>query len=302
LVIIDEQHRFGVSQRGALVKPQQKIFPHILTMTATPIPRSAALVFYNHLDLSLLKDKPKNQQPIKTWLIPEVKRDDAYRWLKKQIDQEGAQIFIVCPLIEKSNQSIMKGVRSAKSEYDYLQKTVFTTNRLALIHGQTKEKARDKIIKDFAAGKIDILVATSIIEVGLDIPGATIMLIEGAERFGLAQLHQLRGRVGRNNRQAYCLLFTNSQPNSEAYQRLKILEKNQSGLSLAKLDLAQRGPGEILGTAQHGFPQLKIANLNDFSLIARTNYWAKILAKRENPYSSLKKRPEEDTISQIELS
>lgn len=290
LVVIDEQHRFGVNQRKILVQNYPKTFPHLLTMTATPIPRSAALVFYHNLDLSLLKEKPKDQRPIKTWLIPEGKRNDAYQWIKTQINQDKAQVFVVCPLIDKSDQEMMKQVRSAKSEYEHLKKTIFSKDRLALIHGKTNQETQDKIINKFSRGQIDILVATSIVEVGLDIPQATIMIIESAERFGLAQLHQLRGRIGRSSQQAYCLLFTNSQPPSWAYQRLKILEKNQSGLSLAKLDLTLRGPGEIWGTAQHGFPQLKIANLDDQVLIDQASYWVEKLSPSPKALPRLEKR------------
>lgn len=300
LVVIDEQHRFGVRQRSTLIKANGAFFPHVLTMTATPIPRSVALVLHGNLDLSFLDQLPQNRKPVKTWLIPEKKRLSAYAWIKEQIKKEGAQVFIVYPLIEESKHETMKDIKAAVSEYEKLKKTVFADFRVALIHGRIKADKKNRIIKNFSQKKIDILVTTSVVEVGLDIPGATIMVIEGANRFGLAQIHQLRGRVGRNDRQSYCLLFAPTSPGSKSYRRLKILEKTNLGFKLAQLDLEERGPGEIFGTAQHGFPEFKLAKLTDYRLIEKTKTWAKRLAKEGNLPNSLKKRLEEDKISQIE--
>jgi len=300
LVVIDEQHRFGVRQRSALIKADGPLFPHVLTMTATPIPRSVALVLHGNLDLSFLDQMPKNRKPVKTWLVPEKKRLSAYNWIKKQIRKNGAQVFIIYPLIEESKHETMKDVKAATAEYEKLKKTVFADFNLALIHGQIKSNKKNQIIKKFSLGKIDILVAISVVEVGLDIPGATIMVIEGANRFGLAQIHQLRGRIGRNNRQSYCLLFTPPRIGKKSYRRLKILEKTNLGIKLAKLDLEERGPGEIFGTTQHGFPEFKLASLADYQLVEKTKNWAKRLTKRKKMPNSLKKRLEEDKIGQVE--
>lgn len=300
LVVIDEQHRFGVRQRSALIKANGSFFPHVLTMTATPIPRSVALVLHGNLDLSFLDQLPQNRKPVKTWLVPEKKRLSAYAWIKNQIKKAEAQVFIIYPLIEESEHETMKDIKAAVAEYEKLKKTVFADFRVALIHGRVKADKKNRIIKDFSQKKIDILVATSVVEVGLDIPGATIMVIEGANRFGLAQIHQLRGRIGRNDRQSYCFLFAPTRPGSKSYRRLKILEKTNLGFKLAQLDLEERGPGEIFGTAQHGFPEFKLAKLTDYRLVEKTRTWAKQLAKEGNLPNSLKKRLEEDKIGQIE--
>ncbi len=198
LVVIDEQHRFGVEQRAHLVKKSGKKIsaPHVLTMTATPIPRTVALSFYGDLDLSTLDELPKGRQKITTWVVPPVKRVGAYEWIKKEVLKNKTQAFVICPLIEDSENETMRQVKAAKSEYLHLKKT-FKSLRLGLIHGKLSAKEKNQVLADFRSGKIDVLVSTPVVEVGIDIPNATIMLIEAAERFGLAQLHQLRGRVGR---------------------------------------------------------------------------------------------------------
>ncbi|MCL4390542.1 MAG: ATP-dependent DNA helicase RecG [Patescibacteria group bacterium] len=250
LAVIDEQHRFGVEQRGKLAAKGKN--PHVLTMTATPIPRTVALTLYGDQDMSVLDEMPPGRKLVKTWLVPPGKRDAAYQWIKDQ----HSQAFIICPLIEDSET--LADVKAVKSEYARLQKEIFPNLKLGLLHGQVKDK--DKIIDSFRRKKTDILVATPVVEVGLDIPDATIMLIEAADRFGLAQLHQLRGRVGRAGQQAYCLLFSD---NSAASQRLKCLEKVNNGLELAEIDLKLRGPGQRFGASQHGQWELKIATLAD---------------------------------------
>lgn len=262
-VVIDEQHRFGVEQRIHLVKKTGT--PHVLTMTATPIPRTVALTSYGDLDLSILKEMPKGRIKINTWVVSETKRKGAYVWIEKQIKDNKSQAFIVCPLIEDSISETMADVKSVTSEFEKLKK-IFSKQRLGLLHGRLKAKEKEDILKDFRSGKTDILVSTPVVEVGIDIPNATIMVIEASERFGLAQLHQLRGRVGRGAKQSYCLLFSNFHSGT-AYRRLKAMEKSQSGFELAELDLKIRGPGEIFGTAQSGFPELKVANWSDFALI-----------------------------------
>ncbi len=261
LLVIDEQHRFGVKQRSRLL--QTKISPHLLSMTATPIPRTVALTVYAHLDLSTLADLP-HKKTVKTWVVPQNKRLSAYQWIDKQIAAGQTQVFIVCPLIEASAKESMKDIKNVTEEFSRLR-TIFPGRKLDLIHGRLKSKDKNKIITAFAKNQTDILVATPVIEVGIDIPQAAIMVVENAERFGLAQLHQLRGRVGRRDQIGYCLLF--SQTNAP---RLKTLESVSQGVKLAELDLKFRGPGEIYGLAQHGFLKLKLASLTDLELITLT--------------------------------
>lgn len=277
VVIIDEQHRFGVEQRARLIRGGSA--PHTLTMTATPIPRTVALTLYGDLDLSVIDEMPPGRVSVKTWVVPPVKREKAYDWIKKQI-QKGDQAFIVCPLIETSEHETMLQVRAASDEFNRLSKAVFTDLSLGLLHGRMKASQKDKMIQHFRDGKMQILITTPVVEVGIDIPNATIMMIEGAERFGLAQLYQLRGRVGRGSKQSYCLLFT-STPGSTSNSRLKMLETAKSGQALAELDLKIRGPGEIYGTHQHGFFKLKFATFSDASLIAKTRNYAQNIIKKD---------------------
>jgi len=283
-VVIDEQHRFGVEQRRHLVKKTGT--PHVLTMTATPIPRTVALTTYGDLDLSVLTEMPEGRQKVTTWVVPEIKRDGAYEWMKKQIINNKSQIFIVCPLIEDSDTETLADVKSVTSEFLNL-KSVFINQKLGLLHGRLKSKEKDEILDKFRSGTIDILVATPVVEVGIDIPNATIMVIEAAERFGLAGLHQLRGRVGRGSKRSYCLIFSNYHSGA-AYTRLRAMEKSYSGFELAELDLKLRGPGEIFGTAQSGFPELKIASWNNFELIKATKEVAEDIIKNPKKYTLVK--------------
>ena len=266
IVVIDEQHRFGVEQR-ALLK-EKSLNPHILTMTATPIPRTVALTLYGELDLSYIEEMPKGRQIIKTFLVPKEKRDRGYQWIKKQIKENNAQVFIVCPLIEESESETLKSVKAVKIEFENLKK-IFPEFKLGLLHGKIKSVEKQKIMLDFKNKKIDILVSTPVVEVGIDIPGATIMIIEGADRFGLASLHQLRGRVGRSDKQSYCLLYSENLT-EKTIKRLNYFCNNNLGVKLAEFDLLNRGAGNIFGTEQHGFVNLKIANLADFELISKT--------------------------------
>ncbi len=257
-VVIDEQHRFGVKQR-ALLK-DKGINPHLLTMTATPIPRTIALTLYGELDLSYLDELPKGRKKIKTWLVPHEKREAAYKWIYGKVKGGVEQAFIVCPFIEESDT--LKSVRAAKKEYEHLASTVFPDVKLALLHGKLKAREKQQILNQFSEGEVGILVSTPVVEVGIDIPNATIMMIEGADRFGLSQLHQLRGRVGRGSIESYCLLFTESL-SPEVLSRLKMLETTHIGAELAERDLSLRGPGDVFGTRQHGMIKLKIASLTD---------------------------------------
>lgn len=264
LIIVDEQQRFGVEQRTYL--RQRAKVPHFLTMTATPIPRTVALTLYGDLDLSIIDELPKGRQRVLTHVVPAKKRADAYTFITKHVE-EGSQVYIITPLIEPSET--LQTVKAARDEFERLQKNIFPQFKLGLLHGRLKSKEKEAVINNFRAGKMDILVSTSVVEVGMDIPNATIMVIEGAERFGLAQLHQLRGRVGRGAKQSYCLLFP-SQEEAQVVQRLKNLEKTYDGMKLSELDLKIRGSGEIFGKKQSGRFELKLASLTDLTLIEKT--------------------------------
>jgi len=261
LAIVDEQHRFGVRQRASLTQ-KSAFVPHLLSMTATPIPRTLALTIYGDLDISLLKELPAGRQKVITQVIPPANRQKAYNLIREQI-KKGRQAFVICPLIEDSEKL---EVQSVTDEYKKLSKKVFPKLSLAMLHGHLRPKEKEKIMKDFAANKTNILISTSVVEVGVDIPNATVMMIEGADRFGLAQLHQFRGRVGRSHHQSYCLLFTDSTA-KKTHQRLKALLTCQDGFELAEKDLQIRGPGHFYGTRQWGLPDLTMASLNDLELI-----------------------------------
>lgn len=280
LVVIDEQHRFGVSQRQKLLNlGANNLTPHFLSMTATPIPRSLALAIYGDLDLSIINQMPADRLKIITKIVLEAKRDLAYEFIRKQIGY-GQQVFVICPLIDESDKL---GVKSVKTEFEYLDKKIFPDLKIGLLHGQLKTSEKEKIMTDFLANKIQILVATSVIEVGIDIPNATIMMIEGAERFGLSQLHQFRGRVGRGAVQSYCFLFPTKEnlDNPKTITRLEALTKYQDGATLAKIDLKLRGAGETYGSVQSGWPEIQIATLFDYALIKKAQIEAEALAAQD---------------------
>jgi len=275
LVVIDEQQRFGVAQRAIIRKKGAN--PHVLTMTATPIPRTIALTMYGDLDLSTLDEMPKGRKIVKTWLVPNKKRGNGYKWIEKQLKENNSQGFIVCPFIEESEN--ISTVKAAIKEFENLKKNVFPDLQLGLLHGKMRAKEKSKVLFDFKERKIDILVATPVVEVGIDFPNASIIVIEAAERFGLAQLHQLRGRVGRGEKKSYCLLFTESL-NLKTKERLSFLESAHNGADLAELDLRLRGPGEVYGTMQSGLKGFKIASFSNLLLIEKARKEiAKILPK-----------------------
>lgn len=304
LVIVDEQHRFGVKQRQKLLDFNKeneinKITPHFLSMTATPIPRSLALAIYGDLDISIINELPANRKKIITKLVTEGKRKLAYDFIREQI-KTGRQVFVVCPLIDESDKL---GVKSVKQEHEKLDKEIFPDLSVGLLHGKLKNKDKETIMSDFLNKKIQILVSTSVIEVGVDVPNASLMIIEGAERFGLASLHQFRGRVGRSEYQSYCFLFTSKEElnNPKTIERLEAMTKYNDGFSLAKIDLKLRGAGEIYGIGQSGFPELQIASLFDYETIKKSQDEATLLIKDDpeldnHPLLKTKLGEWEDTI------
>ncbi len=253
LVITDEQHRFGVGQRAALSGKGKN--PHTLVMSATPIPRTLAMMIYGELDISVLDELPKGRQPIKTYCVPTNYHERIYNFIRKNI-AAGRQAYIVCPLVEESDSDLVP----ATEYYDYLKSSYFADCTLGLLHGQMKPKAKDEVMKRFYSGEIQLLISTVVIEVGVDVPNATVMAIENAERFGLSQLHQLRGRIGRGTEESTCILLSDAQ-NDEAQERFQIMCKTSDGFEIAKKDLELRGPGDFFGSRQHGLPDMRIANL-----------------------------------------
>ncbi|MEG0854753.1 MAG: ATP-dependent DNA helicase RecG [Angelakisella sp.] len=267
LVVTDEQHRFGVAQRMSLSQKGRET--HTLVMSATPIPRTLGLIIYGDMELSVIRELPKGRQPIETYLIDSGKRNRAFGYIKKHLDK-GLQGFIVCPLVEEDEELPDSNRKAAEQWMSQLTTGPFKDYRLGLLHGKMKAKDKDAVMAAFAAGQLDLLVATTVIEVGIDVPSAVIMMIENAESFGLSQLHQLRGRVGRGSHQSTCILLTDSK-NPETLDRLHTLCKTTDGFAIAEYDLATRGPGDFFGMRQSGLPQLRVANLSqDIEVLEQT--------------------------------
>jgi ATP-dependent DNA helicase RecG len=287
-VIIDEQHRFGVMQRAKLVKKESKIAPHLLSMTATPIPRTLALTIYGDLDLTLLDQMPSGRKPVITEIIAPEKRKEIYEHIRAEL-REGRQAYVICPRIDEPDptKELALQAKSAKSEQARLRKEVFPEYQIGLLHSKMSPSDKEEEMADFKSGKIDILVATSVVEVGVNVPNATLIIIEGAERFGLAQLHQLRGRVIRSNHQAYCYLFSESKSKTSV-DRLKALKAAKNGFELAELDLALRGAGELVGERQWGVSDIGMEAIKNIKMVEAARHEAQTLLKED---ASLSKHP-----------
>ena len=292
LIVIDEQHRFGVNQRAAIADHHKESIPHLLSMSATPIPRTLGLTIWGDLDLSLIKEMPIGRKNIITKIVPPLKRDWAYEFIKNEI-KKGRQAFVVCPRIDSPEdiddvkKSAWTEVKAAKKEYERLKTEIFPHLKIGLLHGRMKAKEKEKTMSEFLNRDLNILVATSVVEVGIDVSNATVMMIEGADRFGLASLYQFRGRVGRSEHQSYCLLLTDSN-SGLTNERLRAIESAQNGFDLAERDLELRGPGDFAGVRQSGLPDLAMASLTDLKLIEETREAAKQIL---NTDPMLKKYP-----------
>ncbi len=280
LVITDEQHRFGVAQRATLAEKGKH--PHALFLSATPIPRTLGLILYGDLDVTVLDELPPGRKPIETYLVGERLRDRTHQFIRKQVEA-GNQVYIVCPAVEENEETELK---SAEQWATHLQKEVFCDLNIGLVHGRMKSAEKEEVMRRFAANEIQILVATTVIEVGVDVPNAMLMVIEEADRFGLSQMHQLRGRVGRGTAQSYCILISDSQK-KETRERLKALCATNDGFKIAEDDLRLRGPGDVLGNRQHGLPEFKVASLDmDMETLQEAQY-----ASRSIQWSIAQKDP-----------
>ncbi|MDQ2976232.1 MAG: ATP-dependent DNA helicase RecG, partial [Acidobacteriota bacterium] len=255
LAVIDEQHRFGVMQRAEL--RARGLNPDVLVMTATPIPRSLTMTIYGDLDVSVIDEMPPGRTPVETQVLGEEQRLDVKKLIAGEV-KAGRQVYVVYPLVEESEKMDLK---DATRRYEYLRDQVFPKLSVGLLHGKMKSAEKDEVMRRFVAGKIDILVSTTVIEVGVDVPNASVMIVEHAERFGLSQLHQLRGRVGRGAEKSYCVLLTSDKKTAVANERLGIMARTNDGFLIAEKDLEIRGPGELLGTRQSGLPEFRVANL-----------------------------------------
>ena len=274
LAVVDEQHRFGVGQRASL--RNKGLQPHLLVMTATPIPRTMALAIYGDLDVSTIREMPPGRPSIRTAVVPPDERDRAYGFIRKEAG-ERRQSFIICPLVEESETVAAK---AAVAEHERLSRDVFPDLSVGLLHGRMRSREKEAVMEAFRGGSVDVLVSTAVVEVGIDVPNATVMMIDGAERFGLSQLHQYRGRVGRGAQASYCILVSESET-AEARERLSIMESTRDGFALAEADLKMRGPGELMGTRQSGIPDLQVATFGDLALIEEAREYALEAARRD---------------------
>ena len=288
LAVVDEQHRFGVLQRKVIKEKGRGV--HFLSMTATPIPRSLALMVYGDLDVSIIREMPPGRKPVTTRIVEPRNRDKAYEFIRKEVEK-GGQVFVVCPLIE-DNPSAQIEKKSVLTEYKKLSEQIFPEMRVSYLHGKMKGEEKEKIMAAFKNKENDILVSTSVIEVGVDVPNATVMMVEGADRFGLAQLHQFRGRVGRSDKQSYCFVFSDN-GSSRTLERLRFFEKHQNGFELAEKDLELRGPGEVYGTTQSGMMQLRLAKLSDTALIKKARESARVILSQLLEFPELVKKMKE---------
>ena len=300
LVVTDEQHRFGVRQRGAITKKGEN--PDVLVMTATPIPRTLALILYGDLDISIIDELPPNRKKIDTFAVTKSMEQRVNAFIKKQIE-EGRQVYVVCPLVEETEEINAKAVLELAEKY---KTEIFSEYKVEYLHGKMRPKEKDSIMQEFKDGNIDILISTTVIEVGVNVPNASIMVVENAERFGLAQLHQLRGRVGRGEYQSYCIL--KYQGTSDVVrQRMKTMQDTNDGFVIAEKDLELRGSGEFFGTKQHGLPEFKIANLFEDMKILKLVQSLAIKIEQEDPKleltknERLKKLVDKKFINRIEI-
>ena len=287
LVVVDEQHRFGVEQRKSL-KTKTQNTPHYLTMTATPIPRSLTEIFFGNLDVSEIKEKPADRLEIKTYYTPYTKRNDCFEWIVKRIkdSKEKEQAMIIYPLIEESEKT---SVKSVLNEFNLLKETYLRDVSVAFLHGKLKPKEKEQILSDFKDKKYNILISTTVIEVGIDIPDVTMMIIENAERFGLAQLHQLRGRIGRGDMQSFCYVIPGQEytDDEDVKERLKYFASHPSGFDVADYDLQRRGPGEVYGTRQSGIPVFKVASIHDLETLKKARKVARGILLEDNSYQDI---------------
>ena len=306
LIVADEQHRFGVAQRAALAaKSGEGTAPHVLVMSATPIPRTLALIIYGDLDVSVIDQLPPGRTPIATYVVREDKRQRMYGFVRKQVE-EGRQAYIICPAVEENPDAALPGeerpalnLKAVKTYAEKLQKEVFPDLRLGILHGKMKPREKEAAMSAFSSGETQVLVATTVVEVGVDVPNASLIIIENADRFGLSQLHQLRGRVGRGQHPSHCVLITGTR-SLEAMERLHTLASTTDGFKISEEDLKARGPGDFFGNRQHGLPQMKLADLaGDMRLLSEAQEAARSLLERDPQLASPENRPVWERVRQL---